>query len=284
MNAKAPRFPPRFASGADGEGLYEIAFSGGAEVNDAASLRKRAAVLDAVERAAGGLPIVTADGEHPLEELTRLAKNLVRSRGEHVLSVLEVPGAATALEKGGAHVWRVPGAEYVVFASKAPPEYVAGLEPLSKHADFPKPAVRPLRLVRKDDTPDPGEVLPDKQLVYGIVLEPEVQDSQGDIYSADEIESACHLYLENFQQVGHMHQTMLSSDTARVVESYVAPVDFTMGGQAVKAGTWILVIHVLNEDLWAQIKGGELTGLSIGGWAQRVPTGGGAEATAPSPG
>lgn len=123
---------------------------------------------------------------------------------------------------------------------------------------------RRIRMLRKAD--DLGE----QRLVWGIVLEPETVDSQGDIYSADEIARAAHLWMEQFQNTGYMHERLVN-EGVRPVESYCAPCDFDLNGQQVKAGTWILCVHVLSDPLWAQVKAGELTGFSIGGYAQRVP-------------
>lgn len=110
----------------------------------------------------------------------------------------------------------------------------------------------------------------ERRLVYGIVLEPETVDSQGDIYSEETIETAAHGFMADYQNVGHMHRALVN-DGAEVVESYVAPCDFEMGGQQVKRGTWVLVVHITSEALWEQVKSGDLTGFSIGGYAERSP-------------
>lgn len=118
-----------------------------------------------------------------------------------------------------------------------------------------------------------GEEGEEKRLVYGIVLEPETPDSQGDIYSAEEVEAAAHGFMANYQNVGSMHRVLVN-DGAEVVESYIAPGDFSVGDQKVQAGTWILVVHVMSDTLWQQVTTGELTGFSIGGYAERTPIAG----------
>lgn len=115
-----------------------------------------------------------------------------------------------------------------------------------------------------------GTTTAEKRLVYGIVLEPETTDSQGDIYSAEVIEAAAHGFMADYQNVGHMHKALVN-DGAEVVESYIAPADFELGGQTVKQGTWVLVVHVTSDALWLQVQSGELTGFSIGGFAERSP-------------
>jgi site-specific DNA-adenine methylase len=110
----------------------------------------------------------------------------------------------------------------------------------------------------------------DERFVLGIVLEPEVVDAQGDIYSADEIRQAAHRFMEEFGGLGLMHRLAVN-DQVKVLESYVAPVDFEIGGVPVKKGTWLLGVRVLSDELWEQVRDGKLTGFSIGGSARRVP-------------
>lgn len=114
---------------------------------------------------------------------------------------------------------------------------------------------------------DRGEL----RYVLGIVLEPEVVDSQGDIYSADEIRKSEWTYMTNFRNVGLMHKGLINGKV-NLVESYIAPVDMRIEGSVIKAGTWMAGFHVADDELWTQVKGGQLGGLSIGGFATRTPT------------
>ncbi|HLV65648.1 MAG TPA: XkdF-like putative serine protease domain-containing protein [Polyangiaceae bacterium] len=110
----------------------------------------------------------------------------------------------------------------------------------------------------------------DERYVLGIVLEPEVVDAQGDIYSADEIRAAAHRFMEEFGGLGLMHRLRVN-DQVKVLESYLAPTDFTVGDITVRKGTWLLAVRVLSDELWERVKNGDLTGFSIGGSARRVP-------------
>jgi len=56
-----------------------------------------------------------------------------------------------------------------------------------------------------------------------------------------------------------------------ILESYLAPAEFEVDGTRIKRGTWLLAVRVTDDDLWRQIKSGELTGFSIGGRALRRP-------------
>jgi len=69
-----------------------------------------------------------------------------------------------------------------------------------------------------------------------------------------------------------MHRFRVN-DQVKVLESYLAPVDLTLGGATVRKGTWLLAVRILSDELWEQVKDGQLTGFSIGGSARRVPEG-----------
>lgn len=109
----------------------------------------------------------------------------------------------------------------------------------------------------------------EQRTVLGIVLEPETVDSQGDIYSEDEITKTAWKFLENYQNFGLMHSELVPEILP--LESYVAPTDFNIGGQVVKKGTWVLRVRVLDDEIWDKVKSGDLTGFSIGGSAVRTP-------------
>jgi len=119
----------------------------------------------------------------------------------------------------------------------------------------------------------------DERYVLGVVLEPEVVDAQGDIYSPEEIRQAAHRFMEEFGGLGLMHRMRVNGQV-KVLESYVAPVDFAVGEVSVRKGTWLLAVRILSDALWEQVKSGELTGFSIGGSARRVPE---PDAAAPEP-
>lgn len=49
------------------------------------------------------------------------------------------------------------------------------------------------------------------------------------------------------------------------------PADTTIEGQAVRKGTWMLALRINDDDVWARIRNGELSGLSITGVATITP-------------
>ncbi len=111
----------------------------------------------------------------------------------------------------------------------------------------------------------------DERYVLGVALAPETEDSQGDVYSAEEVRTAAHGFMERGGDLFFMHKRPLSSAEVKVIETYLAPVDFEIGGRSVKKGTWLIALRVLSDKLWGSIRAGELTGLSIAGSARTEP-------------
>ena len=118
----------------------------------------------------------------------------------------------------------------------------------------------------------------EEQFVLGVVLEPNDgedgnpldPDTHNDIYSVDEVRGAAHRWLADYRHTGLMH-TFDVSDSVEVVESYLAPMDLEIEGQAVRKGTWLLGLKILDLALWQEIKDGVLNGLSAGLTAYRDP-------------
>jgi hypothetical protein len=112
----------------------------------------------------------------------------------------------------------------------------------------------------------------EERYVLGVVLAPDVVDSQGDTYSADEVRKAAHGWMEKGAgQLGKQHNEMVAQDKLRVLETYLAPVDFSYGQETIAKGTWLLAIRIPDNELWTAVKSGSFTGFSIGGTAIRTP-------------
>ena len=104
------------------------------------------------------------------------------------------------------------------------------------------------------------------RIVYGVVLEPDTVDLQGDVLTLDTIETAAHKYLIRHRTVGDSHSQAAG---AEVVESYLAPADLELGGQIISRGSWVMGVHVTDDALWEAVKSGDYTGFSIGGTGER---------------
>ncbi len=109
-----------------------------------------------------------------------------------------------------------------------------------------------VKLLTKSDDP--------QKLVYGVVYEPDVEDAHGDFMDAETIEKAAHGFMEEYQNIDKQHDFKTSA--GKVVESYVAPSDMTVGDTAIAKGTWVLVTKATDE-LWESIQKGELFRLNI---------------------
>lgn len=114
----------------------------------------------------------------------------------------------------------------------------------------------------------------EERFVLGIVLEPTKElaqpDSQGDVYSAQEVREAAYKFMEEFQTIGLQHRDDIS-ERVKILLNWITLEPTTINGQAVAAGTWLLGVRVQDDDLWAAVKAGDITGFSIGGTANRVP-------------
>lgn len=106
----------------------------------------------------------------------------------------------------------------------------------------------------------------ERGLVFGVVYEPDVVDAHDDFASAEEIEKAAHDFLPS--AVMNIHHKADLSDV-QVVESFLAPVDYSINDEVIRKGSWILVTRILNEELKEAIASGEITGYSLEGTALR---------------
>lgn len=121
-----------------------------------------------------------------------------------------------------------------------------------------------------------AETPAEKRIVIGVVLEPEPFDGAGDghheTYAADEIERAAHNYCASFLSLNDSHGRFLTREQIAVVETYIAPCDFTLDGSTIRRGSWVLAARVIDDQLWARVLTGELRAWSIEGYSERYCT------------
>jgi hypothetical protein len=132
----------------------------------------------------------------------------------------------------------------------------------------------PARIVKSDGA---------RQIAYGVVLEPctaeTTRDSQGDWYTAEDIEKAAHGFLVGVAK-GNGGADLMHADDGEgplvgyPVESFIAPVDFVWGEgdrtEIVKAGSWVMGVHYPDPEIWAGVVKGELGAFSVWGKGMRV--------------
>ena len=107
-----------------------------------------------------------------------------------------------------------------------------------------------------------------KRLVTGVVYEPDVLDAHEEFMTEDSIEKSAHLFLKEFRNVDKQHD--FTSGYGEVVESWVAKSEMKLGEEDIKKGTWLMSVHVTDDDTWEGIQKGEITGFSMGGVGERV--------------
>lgn len=213
--------------------------------------------------------------------LELLGKTLKTHPGDYVVTVEDSPGARACLAPMGRVFQFRPGEDVGVDATKrlfvasfgvrsddvvwldkeidddAADWLARSKKPLDK-VEVEEPSPRTFKVVKADD----------EHFVLGIVLEPDEVDAQKDVYSAAEVRSAAHKYMADYQHRGHMHKELVN-EKVDILESYLAPADFTVGSQTVKKGTWLMAMRINDAKLWKLVKEDGLTGFSIGGSASR---------------
>jgi DNA adenine methylase len=109
----------------------------------------------------------------------------------------------------------------------------------------------------------------DEKKVTGVVLEPDTFDAQKTIIKEKVITKAAEKFLSDYNKatkLGLQHKSFKKKFD--LLQSYIAPMDFSIKDKIVKKGSWIIIVKVLDNEIWKKIKKGEITGFSIGGKAK----------------
>ncbi len=110
---------------------------------------------------------------------------------------------------------------------------------------------------------------------YGVVAVPDLEDSQGDVLSKAEIESACHQFMRDYALSKADHAPDLQHSGIRadadLVENYVAPAGASLGGKPLVEGSWITGWQVNDPLLKQAINEGRFDALSLEGTGFRTP-------------
>lgn len=114
----------------------------------------------------------------------------------------------------------------------------------------------------------------EKRLVYGVVLEPNTVDGQGEWERPETIERVAHRFLASFNrttELGVQH-LIFGENGLELAESFIAPQDLDFDGEldtddVIRKGSWVMVVKVTDDALWRSVKEGGITGFSIGGVA-----------------
>lgn len=111
-----------------------------------------------------------------------------------------------------------------------------------------------------------------KRIVFGVVLQPNIPDLQGDILTEDEIEQAAHRYLAESRITGFRHESELD---AVIVESYISKNNDWFKDEQIVKGSWLVAMKINDDNVWQGVLDGKYNSYSIGGWAKSVPVDGG---------
>lgn len=105
-------------------------------------------------------------------------------------------------------------------------------------------------------------------MVWGEVYAPGFPDSQGDFMTEDTIREMAYKFMkaQNLDSVDINHSRDKSG--SYIVESFIA----REGDPDFIAGSWVVGVHVPNDQDWQLVKSGELNGFSLDGFGQRVET------------
>lgn len=247
------------------------------ESPEPAPLRKALSpALAAAQFTKAAAPVTTYEvlADDPVKDL--VAKSLVA--GPWVASYQDAPEVRKAASERALTSYMVKTRPGLLFVTNAELDTSPLVEVVQAPVETEKRDVR--LLVSKAE----GE----ERYVLGVVLEPSVVDAQKDTYTAEEIRKAAFGFLETHFRVGTQHGQIVGgvgedvrptsriadvADTSkvRIVESYIAPVDFKVGAEEVRKGTWLLGVRVVDDAIWKAVKDGSFTGFSIGGSAVRTP-------------
>ena len=112
----------------------------------------------------------------------------------------------------------------------------------------------------------------ERRMVYGVVYAPEQVDTQGDFAKADEIAKAAHGFMKEALTGNVDVKHDFDPRDAYVAESWITKgVDSLFDKEP--AGSWAVGIKVESDELWEQVKKGELAGISMAGRAVKVKKG-----------
>lgn len=109
----------------------------------------------------------------------------------------------------------------------------------------------------------------DQHMVYGIVYSPNQVDTQGDFAKANEIKKAAYGFMKSALTPNIDTNHDFDAKDAYVAESWLTKgVDSLFEKEP--EGSWAVGIKVESEELWNQVKKGELAGISMAGRAIKV--------------
>ena len=105
----------------------------------------------------------------------------------------------------------------------------------------------------------------DEQIICGIIYETDEIDTDGDTANMEEILKASNYFMEKVLKYKLMHKYNFTK--IKLLQNVVAPTSFEMKGRTIQRGTWYQICHILDKEVWNDIKSGKITGFSMAGTA-----------------
>jgi hypothetical protein len=104
------------------------------------------------------------------------------------------------------------------------------------------------------------------QVIYGEVYIPDVPDTDGDFMSKEQIIKTAHNFLK-IHKGGYVNQEHeIESPDSCVVESFVA----RDCDDIFVPGSWVVGVHIPDDDTWGLVEKGEINGFSMEGFGFRT--------------
>lgn len=107
----------------------------------------------------------------------------------------------------------------------------------------------------------------EEQIVWAEVYAPDFPDSQGDFATAETIKKMAY----NFMKSGNLHAIDKNHDNkytgSFIVESFIARKD----DKVFIPGAWVVGVHVPDQEIWDEIKKGDINGFSMQALAIKKP-------------
>ena len=104
-----------------------------------------------------------------------------------------------------------------------------------------------------------------RQIVYGIVLEADIVDTQGEFMKADQIEKTAHAYIQKSRVIGLGHTKVAD---AELIESVLLHKGDSFYGTKIEKTSWAIGVFIKDAAIWKKVDSGEINAFSVGGFGK----------------
>jgi hypothetical protein len=108
----------------------------------------------------------------------------------------------------------------------------------------------------------------ERKVVYGMVYEPNVLDTWGEMMLAADIETMAHRFMRDVVLADSIDKGHNEKPTGCYpIESFIA----RAGDPDYPEGSWVLGVKITDDNTWAEIKRGDLNGFSFQCMVRKLP-------------